>query len=126
MRKEKGMKTILVVDDDEMNLSIARFILQKENYQVKTAYSGMECLEMLKEEWIDLVLLDVEMPIMNGIKTLEIIREKPEYAGLPVVFLTADATEDTVIAAGKLNATGYVKKPYEPKVLLERVGKILQ
>lgn len=120
------MKTILVVDDDEMNLSIARFILQKENYQVKTAYSGMECLEMLKEEWIDLVLLDVEMPIMNGIKTLEIIREKPEYAGLPVVFLTADATEDTVIAAGKLNATGYVKKPYEPKVLLERVGKILQ
>ncbi len=126
MRKEKGMKTILVVDDDEMNLSLARFILQKENYQVKTAYSGMECLEILKEQWIDLVLLDVEMPIMNGIKTLEIIREKQEYAGLPVMFLTADATEDTVIAAGKLNATGYVKKPYEPKVLLERVRKILQ
>ena len=62
---------------------------------------------------------------MNGIKTLEIIRESKEFANLPVMFLTADATEETVIAAGKLNAVGYVKKPYEPNDFLERVERAL-
>ena len=119
------MKTILVVDDDEMNLKMAKFILQEKNYIVITAVSGMECLTILKSKWVDLILLDVEMPIMNGIKTLERIRENEEWVDIPVMFLTADATEDTVIAAGRLEAVGYVKKPYMPQDFLERVRKII-
>lgn len=118
------MKTILVVDDDEMNLKIARFILEQKDYFVRTASSGFDCLSILKNEFVDMILLDVEMPIMNGIKTLELIRENEEFANLPVMFLTADATEETVIEAGKLNAVGYVKKPYDPKDFLERVEKV--
>lgn len=119
------MKTILVVDDDEMNLKMAQFILKRDGYTVITAFSGMECLTTLQSRTVDLILLDVEMPVMNGIETLEHIRKNEEFANIPVMFLTADATEDTVIAAGKLDAAGYVKKPYMPQDFLERVKKIL-
>ena len=119
------MKRVLVVDDDEMNLKVARFILEQNGYAVITASSGMECLSILKNIFVDLILLDVEMPIMNGIKTLEYIREHKEYDNIPVMFLTADANEDTVIKAGMLSVAGYVKKPYMPQDLLERVGRII-
>lgn len=118
------MKTILVVDDDKMNLKMAKFILEQKDYRVITAASGIECLTILPSESIDLILLDVEMPVMNGIKTLELIREKEEFVNLPVMFLTADANEDTVIAAGKLAVAGYVKKPYMPQDFLERIEKV--
>ena len=105
------MKKILVVDDDAMNLKMACFILDQKSYPVITAMSGEECLEVLEREQVDLILLDVEMPGMNGIATLEKIRQHKEYSSIPVMFLTADATEDTVIAAGRLGADGYIKKP---------------
>lgn len=121
------MKTILVVDDDEMNLKIARFILEQNNsYSVITASSGMECLTILQTKSVDLILLDIDMPVMNGKKTLEYIREHKEFESIPVMFLTADASENTVITAGRLDIAGYVKKPYMPQDFLERVGKILE
>ena len=119
------MKTILVVDDDEMNLKMASFVLSQKGYQVVSATSGMECLQMLDDMSVDLLLLDVEMPVMNGIKTLECIREKEIYNTIPVMFLTADANEETVLAAARLGAAGYMKKPYMPQELVERVEKLL-
>ena len=119
------MKTTLVVADDEMNLKVARFILEEKGYIVITASSGMECLTILTNKLVHLILLDVEMPIMNGIKTLERIREHEEFNGIPVMFLTADANEETVLKAGRLGVAGYVKKPYMPDDFLERVEKII-
>ena len=120
------MKTILVVDDDEMNLKMARFILEQNNsYSVITASSGMECLTILQTKSVDLILLDIEMPVMNGIKTLEYIREHKEFESIPVMFLTADANEETVLEAGRLGVADYLKKPYMPQELLERVEKLL-
>ena len=126
MKNSKNDKTILVVDDDVMNLKVARFILQQADYSVITVASGMECLMTLKSEQVDLILLDVEMPIMNGLQTLERIREYREYEKIPVMFLTADASKDTVMNAGKLEVAGYVKKPYVPQELLERIEKIFE
>ena len=86
----------------------------------------MECLLRLRGSPVDLFLLDVEMPVMNGIKTLEHIREDVTYSDIPVMFLTSDASKDTVINAGKLDAIGYVKKPYVPQELLQRIEKIFE
>lgn len=119
------MKTILVVDDDEMNLKMARFLLEQKGYIVVTAVSGMECLTILRSKSVDLILLDIEMPVMNGIKTLEHIREEKKFMKIPVMFLTADASEDTVMKAGRIGVAGYVKKPYMPQDFLERVEKII-
>lgn len=118
-------KKILVVDDDEINLNVAKFILEQNGYTVITASSGMECLSFLRIRPVDLILLDVEMPVMSGIRTMEHIREQKELNSIPIMFVTADANETTVITAGKLGVVGYVKKPYMPQDLLERVEKVL-
>jgi CheY-like chemotaxis protein len=118
-------KRILVVDDDPMNLRMAEFILKQKNYSVYKANSGAECLSRLEENDVDLLLLDVEMPVMNGFKTLEKIREKPKWKKLPAAFLTADANSESVTEAARLGAVAYIKKPFMPQMLLEKVGSIL-
>lgn len=117
-------KKILVVDDDMMNLRMAEYILSKEGYEVVKAESGMECLLYLKDNQPDAILLDIEMPIMSGLKTLEVIRENEGMAKIPVIFLTASADIDAVRQAGKLGAVGYVTKPFLPDTLLEKVKNV--
>lgn len=120
------LRTIWVVDDDAMNLRMAEFILKQQQYDVVTIESGLECLQLLGRSLPDLILLDVQMPIMNGIKTLEHIREKEETKDIPVVFLTASADSDTVIEAGRLNVVDYVVKPFMPQELLSRIEKVFK
>lgn len=118
-------KSIWVVDDDTMNLRMAEFILKQKEYEVTKLESGIECLRLLKKERPDLILLDVEMPLMNGIKTLESIRASRDTKDIPVVFLTASADTDTVVEAGRLGVVDYVVKPFMPQELLKRVEKAL-
>ncbi|MBD5543689.1 MAG: response regulator [Lachnospiraceae bacterium] len=118
-------KHILVVDDDAMNVRMAEFILKQQQYQVLKASSGMECLEVLKDQPVDLVLLDIEMPEMNGMQTLERIREEERFLKIPVMFLTASTELEDMENAQRLGAAGYVKKPFLPQELLDRVEKVI-
>lgn len=118
-------KKILVVDDDAMNLKMAEFILKKKDYMVLTAGSGKECLKILEGESVELVLLDIEMPEMNGMETLEKIRANGKSADLPVMFLTASVDSDSVAATEKLGASDFIKKPFLPQDLLDRVEKVI-
>lgn len=113
-------KRILVVDDDTMNLERTRMILGKY-YDVVLVESGEQALEKLKSEKIDLVLLDIEMPDMNGIETFE--RMKDSAQEVPVIFLTASGNKSDVLSALSLGAVNYLKKPFYPKELLKRVAK---
>lgn len=117
-------RKILVVDDEEMGLRMAEFILQKE-YQVEKATSGKECLEKLENDVFDLVLLDVEMPVMNGFDTLEKIRNMSSCKEQKVVFLSADDDDKSKEKANELGALGFVKKPILPHVLQNFVAEIL-
>lgn len=117
-------KKILVVDDDMMNLRMAEFILQQYGYEVVKCESGMDCLNYLKEEKTDLILLDIEMPIMNGIQVLKEIRGNDDIADTPVMFLTASADADTVEDARKLGVVDYINKPFLPDELKSRVEKV--
>ena len=119
------MKKIFVVDDDAMSLKMAEFILQQGKYEVLKAGSGKEFLDMLTRVEVDLVLLDIEMPLMNGIKTLEAMKQNPAFKNIPVMFLTANTDIDTVREAGRLGIAGYIKKPFLPQDLLERVAGVL-
>ena len=110
-------KRILVVDDDTMNLLRTKRILEDE-YDVLLVDSGHKALDKLERERIDLVLLDIEMPKMNGFETFERIA-----AGVPVIFLTASGQEDDVVSAIKLGAVNYLVKPFEPQELLKRVSQ---
>lgn len=113
-------KRIMVVDDDTMNLMRTKMILEKQ-YEVVLAESGERALYLLRNEKIDLVLLDIAMPEMNGIETFE--RMKEYSVQVPVIFLTASGHEDDVMSAIRLGAVNYLKKPFQPKELLKRVAK---
>ena len=113
-------KRILVVDDDNMNLARTRIILGKE-YDVVLADSGIEALAKLQNKKADMVLLDIDMPGMNGLETFE--RMKKFAADIPVIFLTASGLKEDVQNAIKLGAVNYMKKPYRPEELLKRISQ---
>ncbi len=121
------MAKILVVDDDDMNLKMAEFILKKDmkNVEVLLADSGMKAIDALQREKVDLVLLDFQMPVMNGLKTLEIIRKREDMKDIKVIFLTAASDRDTVMKAGMMGVVDYIKKPFMPKDLIDRVSQAL-
>ena len=121
------MATILVVDDDDMNLKMAEFILKKDMKENKVllADSGMKAIDTLQREKVDLVLLDFQMPVMNGLKTLELIRKREDLKDIRVIFLTASSDRDTVTKAGLIGVQGYIKKPFMPNDLIDRVSQAL-
>ena len=114
-------KIILVVDDDAMNLKMAEMMLKKKGYEVKKAASGQEALVLLQEETVDMILLDVEMPGMSGIETLDAIRAKSECAELPIAFLSASEDMEQAVADGEYAVQGFIKKPFLPQKLYESV-----
>ena len=126
---EQSIETINVVIVEDYKLTrvgLRSTINEFENISVVgEAEDAIQGLEIIKKEHPQVVLMDLGLPGMNGIATLEKIRQHKEYSSIPVMFLTADATEDTVIAAGRLGADGYIKKPYMPQDFLERVENVL-
>jgi putative two-component system response regulator len=123
---DSNAKTLLVVDDDEVILTIAELGLKRAGFNVVRCPSGMACLESLMYYTPDMILLDVEMPIMSGIQTLEVIRSNEEFKDIPVMFLTGSTDTGTVVAAKRLGAVGYVVKPFIPQELTDKVNAILK
>ncbi len=119
-------KTILVVDDDAMNLRMAEMLLKKQGYDVKKADSGQAALALLQEEAVDLVLLDVEMPVMNGMETLDAIRARSEWAELPIAFLSSSEDMEQAVANGEYAVQGFIQKPILPQKLYESVDTLLE
>lgn len=121
-------KRIMVVDDDRITLQICEYILKKQGYYVVTVESGKRCLEYLRDESnppVDCIILDIEMPLLNGYNTLSSIRQSEKLMKIPVMFLTEAATQDTVKEAIRLGVTSYLKKPFLPDELSERVEQLL-
>lgn len=118
------MKTILIVDDNPANLALLEETL-KERYDVVAVTSGMRALTYLQSNKPDMIMLDIEMPIMNGIQTLEKIREMQGFESLPVAIITARKDVGTVAEGFKLGIVDYITKPFEAYDIYQRIGKIL-
>ena len=117
------MKHVLLVDDVSTNLKYVCLIL-KDKYKVTTVRSGKEALAFLKSETPDLILLDICMQEMDGYEVMRQLKKTPETAEIPVIILTADAEEDSRERGLALGAVDFIRKPVEPRVLLNRVGAI--
>lgn len=115
--------SILVVDDDSMNLARTRIILSDE-YDVILAESGAEALKLLGVQEVDLVLLDIDMPEMDGMETFRNMKKAGIKA--PVIFLTASGLEEDVVNAINLGAVNYLKKPFRPQELIKRISRELE
>jgi len=114
------MKTIFVVDDSDTNLSMAENALEK-NYRVMTLPSAMKMFALLKKITPDLVLLDIEMPEMNGFEALLYLKSSPSYKDIPVIFLTG-YTDNEIEAHGfEMGVVDFITKPFSAHVLLNRI-----
>ncbi|MCR4845698.1 MAG: response regulator [Eubacterium sp.] len=118
---------VTVVDDDIKNLKIAERILSKNDISVTALTSGNELLEFVKTNRPDLILLDINMPGMDGFETITKLREEEtEIADIPVVFLTAENDIDAEKRALSLGAKDFIRKPFIPEILTLRVKQIAE
>ena len=116
---------ILVVDDDKTNLTLAQKILLP-HYRIAATNSGLGALKYLENNHPDLILLDINMPEMNGFQVMEQLRINEVTAKIPVIFLTADSLVETEVKCFRMGAVDFVTKPFVPDILLSRVGKTLE
>jgi len=116
---------ILVVDDNTVNLALVEQELQ-ELYDVIPVISGRRAINFLYRERVDLILLDVQMPIMDGVETLKEIRRLENGVTVPVVFLTARKEKSAVLAGSKLGIMDYILKPFDGEDLIRRIETIFK
>lgn len=120
----KIMKSkILIVDDEEHIRELIRFYLDKEGFSVVQAASGEEALHLLENEYIDLAIVDIMMPVMDG---FQLVEEMKEMKDIPVIMLTAKSQSADKLRGFSLGIDDYVTKPFDPDELLARVKTILK
>lgn len=119
-------RSILIVDDEPDLLELVRYNLQAEGYKVLTARDGIEGLKAAKTEPLDLAILDLMMPGMDGNELCRAIRSNPATANLPVIMLTAKSDDVDKIASLELGADDYITKPFNPRELVARVRALLR
>lgn len=125
MSLAKSPSKILLVDDDPDILELLEYNLAKENFQLAKASDGKEALEIAKEFKPNLVILDVMMPVMDGIETARQMKLLPEFKNTIILFLTARGEEYTEIAAFEAGGADYVVKPIKPRALVSRIKAML-
>lgn len=118
-------KRILAVDDNSISLASIEQELKGE-YEVIPLNSGIRALQYLKRETPDLILLDIQMALKDGIETLEEIRQMDNCRDIPVVMLTSRSDKETIIKSSKLGIYDYVLKPFKKQDLLERIDRVLK
>lgn len=117
---------VLIIDDESDIRLLLRYNLEKEGYQVLDADNGEKGIELAKQSSPDLILLDVMMPVMDGIETCERLRKIPELSSTMICFLTARAEDYSQIAGLDAGADDYITKPIKPKLLISRISALLR
>jgi len=116
---------VLVVDDQEDIREMARIVLTGAGYDVATAASGEEGLRLLRESAFDLMLLDINMPTLDGWATLRLLRADEAFDGLPVAMFSVKSEVRDKVASMKDGATDYITKPFGVDDLVQRVSRII-
>lgn len=116
---------ILAIDDNTVNLATLEQEL-KDKYEVIPMISGRRAIKYLYCEKVDLILLDVQMPLMDGVETLREIRNMENGITVPVIFLTAMKDKDTVIEGSKLGIMDYITKPFDVEDLTSRIDRVFK
>ena len=118
--------TILVIEDNEMNRKLCLAILESSQASVIEAETAEKGLELLEQQRPDLILMDIQLPGMDGLKATRKIKENPVWRDIPVVALTAYAMSDDKKKVEKAGCDGYISKPYNIATLMDEVVRILR
>ncbi|MFN8240604.1 MAG: response regulator [Bacteroidales bacterium] len=112
---------ILIVDDNIENLRVVSTFLKEQDYQIALATDGKSALSILESNRIDLILLDIMMPEMDGYEVCNIIRKNERISNIPVIFLTARTETEDIVKGFQTGGVDYITKPFKKEELLARV-----
>ncbi|MCP3848853.1 MAG: diguanylate cyclase, partial [Gammaproteobacteria bacterium] len=113
--------TVLIVDDVPTNIQVLAGFLKK-HYQLKVATNGKQALVIIKQQRPDLILLDIDMPEMNGYEVCQTLKDNPETQNIPIIFVTANNQEEDEEKGLQLGAVDYITKPIRPSIVTARVN----
>ncbi len=122
---EAGVPTILIIENEVSNRILIERVLSTRGYRCISASNGLEALDILEHERVQLILTDLSMPVMDGYRTTQLIRARPGMANVPIVAVTAYAQSDENEAALQIGCNEYLTKPFKPRQLLEVVDRLL-
>jgi two-component system, sensor histidine kinase and response regulator len=117
----ENINSILIVDDNPKNLQVLGKLLQYENFEVEFAIDGQSALDWMEAKKFDLMLLDINMPVISGFEVCKKIRSNPKFDKMPIIFLTADIDRESILKGFELGAQDYVTKPFDSRELIMRV-----
>jgi CheY-like chemotaxis protein len=117
--------TILIVENEISNRILIEKVLSTRGYRCLSASNGREALDLLDREVVDLILTDLSMPVLDGYRTIQLIRARPRISQVPIIAVTAYALNDENEAAMQIGCNEYLTKPFKPRQLLEVVDRLL-
>ena len=120
------IKTILVVEDNELNMKLVRGLIKIGKYRMLEAIDAESGIEQIREQRPDLVLMDIQLPGMDGLSATKIIKEDPALKDIPVVALTSYAMQGDEEKALEAGCRGYIAKPIDTRKFLETVSQYLK
>jgi two-component system, OmpR family, alkaline phosphatase synthesis response regulator PhoP len=119
-------ETILVVDDEEDILELVRHHLKREGYEVQCADSGEKALKAARSNPVDLIVLDLMLPGIDGLEVARTLKNDPRTKHIPILMLSAKGEESDVVAGLELGADDYITKPFSPRILIARTRAIIR
>lgn len=122
-RTGNAMAKILAVDDMRSMRSLVKSVLEKKGHEVVTHADGDKALEFARSNSVDLVITDINMPIMSGLDLVAALRKLPDYSNTPILMLTTEDTDDKKQSARSAGANGWIQKPFNPDRLIAAVEK---
>lgn len=122
-----NLNKVLIVDDSKLIHQMYKLVLMRyKNCTLMDAMNGLEALDVLsRENGIDLILLDINMPVMNGVQFMEKLKKDNLYRHIPIVVISTEGKEEDTIRAMKLGAWGYIVKPFKSEALYELLEKVI-
>ena len=118
-------KRILIVDDEVQLVEMVKMRLEAAGYEIISAYDGQEGFDKAKKDKPDLIILDLMLPKMDGYKVCGLLKNDARYSKIPIIMFTARVQDEDVRLGKDLGAEEYVTKPFDPKILLSKIKKLL-
>ena len=122
MEIKKSDYSVLIIDDVDTNVLLLKLLISKAGYKILTATNGQEAIKLVEENNPDLILLDIMMPIMDGHEVAKKLKEMPDKANIPIIFLSALSSTEDIVKGFKLGAADYITKPFNKEELLTRIN----
>jgi two-component system chemotaxis response regulator CheY len=124
---DKRRRKIVIVEDSATMRQLLRFALQRlGDVEILEARNGVEGLKLIRDSDVDLALVDINMPVMDGFKMIQLVRQDPEMADLPMVIITTEGKDESKERARDLGITHYITKPINQSQVVNTIREILQ